>query len=174
MDAVPWHKLGWAKNVYLQSCPWNEKPIILGANWLITEWNPSREDVCFPGDNIGMSFFICLLPTIISSFSNTLVPENYNNKCHSNISMYMCELCSKVILKPWHYNQLLQCSIKMLTKPLVCSILTLYSQVYCWKLRLTPKINILKWCAHIDTIQLHTICNALSDMPVVILTRCVS
>ena len=41
---------------YRQSMPWYEYAYILGANWLITEWYPSRELVWSKGDACWIPF----------------------------------------------------------------------------------------------------------------------
>ena len=61
--------------MHLLNIPWYENPNIFGANWLMTEWNPSRLAVWTPGESFGMSFCICLDITSSSSFTLALLPK---------------------------------------------------------------------------------------------------
>ena len=66
---------------YLQSIPSYEKENIFGANWLITEWNASTDDVCIEGDSILTSFLIQWPSRMFSSLAAGFEPVHiYHQK----------------------------------------------------------------------------------------------
>lgn len=70
---------------YLQYIPTYENAIILGANWLSSEWNPSKQLVWAKGDACLIPFIRLLLVKAVQSLSyatesNTKQHEQNNKK----------------------------------------------------------------------------------------------
>lgn len=75
-------------HIYLIYIPGYEKPIIFGAKWLRTEWNPSRQLVCAKGDT-------CWVPSISLLFNIAFFALSYTTDSEIQCKVYQSHILWK-------------------------------------------------------------------------------